>query len=418
MLGDEVQISYRRLGLLSDAQARDIRRAYARELKKIDQALDAAGFQQLRAAYEDALQFAQGRHDVLDDGQETDTRPEFAAAPMEPVATLPRLAGPGQLADAALDAFRATLAQLAVKHAGSSDGPFQDALRHTLAGEHLFGIEARFAFEQHVADLLVDGWRPGHDALLVAAVAVFGWSDGARLVSLGHAGVILDCAIEERAMFDNQGLTDKQAQKRVLRLLRQEALPDASHMAQDIPFFMRMRARFPHWLAIVAPMERITYWDDLCPEPGMPFDPPPEKIAWGWRMVMGCLCLFAVFRCGEMLTLAPALGPASTAPDPGLSTPPGVPVGQDRLDDIVARVDYQPAGDDVRIPREMEFDVFLNPEGKVVGANLIRASGNATLDAAVRAAIMDSAPFVAETSRVFPLTFKYAPPVVDTRKRP
>jgi hypothetical protein len=417
MVGGAAPASFQRLGLLPDAEARDIRRAYARELKKIDQALDAAGFQQLRGAYEAALQFAQWQADDDEPAQEAanPVSPGEVARMEAPEASLPAVS-PDDLADMVTEAFRGVLAALAVKHGGPSDAPYEAALREALADERLFGIEARHGFELRVAVLLVQGWRPGHEALLVAAVAVFDWSAGARLASLGQPGAILDRAVEERAIFDSQGMADKQVQMRILRLLRQQQLPDPAKMAQDIPVFMRMHTRFPHWLPIVAPAERIAYWRKLPLEPGAPAPEPSRKTSWALRLVAGCLCLFAVLKGGDLLHRSPGRSPVSMAANPRLSASDGAPVDQARIDEMTARIVYNPRGAAASLQRQIEFDVFLNPEGKAVGANLIRASGDATLDAAVRAAIMDSAPFPPDTKKVFSFVFTYKPPAPDMRK--
>lgn len=50
-----------RLGLDNNAGTGDTRRAYARELKLIDQERNASGFQALREDYEAAMQWAKWR---------------------------------------------------------------------------------------------------------------------------------------------------------------------------------------------------------------------------------------------------------------------------------------------------------------------------------------------------------------------
>lgn len=272
--------SFQHLGLLPDADVRAIRRAYARELKKIDQASDVAGFQQLRTAYETALACAEVQ----------------GGCPLHPDAPATWLddASPDQVADAMADELRETLVLLAAKHASASDGPWQDALREALADERLITIEARQGFELRVALMLVQGWRPGHDALLSAAAAVFDWSRTGQLASLGDAGAIIDIALDERAMFENQAIVEKQAQRRVLRLLRQDQLPQDANMAQDIPFFMRMYVRFPFWLSIVAPADRITYWQQRCPTTPVVAEADADQPDWVLRVVFFCIWLVLV----------------------------------------------------------------------------------------------------------------------------
>lgn len=159
---DVVPDCYRRLGLLPGADTRDIRRAYARELKQIDPAIDAAAFQALRGAYETALQFAQRQ----DEGGAAGTA-QISAAPTSPQvlnATVPPVEmfqqpAPDQQADAIVDDFCKALAGLTVQRGGASNASCQQALRAALADERLSGIEARQIFELRVAGMLAQGWH-------------------------------------------------------------------------------------------------------------------------------------------------------------------------------------------------------------------------------------------------------------------
>src|SRR5688572_21447388 len=62
----------KRFGLDSDANERDIRRAYARQLKQIDLEADPGAFQALHEAYQAALSWAQSNIRVQDAPEETD----------------------------------------------------------------------------------------------------------------------------------------------------------------------------------------------------------------------------------------------------------------------------------------------------------------------------------------------------------
>lgn len=419
---DAIQHGFQRLGLLPGAEARDIRRAYARELKKIDQAMDAVGFQQLRWAYEAALQFAQPE-DVQDVQDEVAHTSHAAVPPATPL----QEATPDQLADAVMTEFCAGLAALGTQSGGASDAPYQEALRHALQDERLFGIEARAGFEQRVAILLVQAWRPGHQALLVATAAVFDWRRGARLAGLGQVGAILDRALEERALFDSQSMSTKDGQRRVLRLLRGEPAPDDALIRSYFMQFLLLQERFPHWLPIVTPRAAIVYWQERCAQivrdTEHATEPPPGRLKVVLTRAMkvlatGLLGLCALAMCAHLLDLFPSSPSRHAEESRRLTAVPGAPIPQERIDDIFKRIDFHPTGEEARAVLAGEYDVFLDTDGRVAGANLVTASGNARFDAAVRAAIMASAPFPAGTVSVFALTFKHTPRVDMARKPP
>nr|WP_315393535.1 tetratricopeptide repeat protein [uncultured Duganella sp.] len=343
-----------RLNVGEDADDRAIRRAYARELKLIDQEADPAGFQDLREAYETALdwqrhhaarQATEARPATDSAGAGTETPPaspddtlaatlaDTHASPLpatahtarsdqgaetqagladQATATAPPPAATGARADTAVGgapdpgtvldadttadslpphAFTAPAAPAdehaepqphrpVTEHAAagavfeqflrraealvearaiSSDAPWRHALRVCLDDERLVNIVARELFEQHVADLLAEGWRPGHDTLLEAAVKTFGWhTDRRRMQALGYAGYVLDTAIDERAMFD--ALADRDRQQQLIERLRDPRPPTAGELlAQTTPMAM-LFSRFPTWMPLVTSAANMARW--------------------------------------------------------------------------------------------------------------------------------------------------------------
>lgn len=265
-----------RLGIEADADERAARRAYARELKLIDQEADPAAFQELREAYEAALYWL--RHHAAEALDEERLAPSDAPGPQE------------QAAQAALATDESVVV---VSEAVEPQGPdawaiagevfaeFQQRCRTMADGAHEFDMWARElrtslgdprlieivvreAFEIHVAILLARGWLPGHEALFVAAIRVFEWDmDRRRVFALGEAGYMLDAAIGQRAVFDQQSDEECAQQGQVIARLRDPQAPSTRELLKLMPLLETVVARFPTWLAVITDTDNISRWRNL-----------------------------------------------------------------------------------------------------------------------------------------------------------
>lgn len=263
-----------RLNIDADADARTIKRAYARELKLINLDTDPAAFQQLREAYDAALFWQRMR--VQDQ--------DHAAAANGPVAEpdAPPAALSADLPRAALDqdadeddpdggsalAAQAVFAEFEVRCSvldpADDSQAWHDALAACLSDERLIHIGARLQFEQRVAALLTDGWRPGHHVLLPVATALFEWdTDRQRVQALGMAGYALQIVIAQRAMFDAQEHDVRTPQRELILLLRATASPDANKLLESAPVLATLETRFPDWLAVIVDPDQLTRWHAL-----------------------------------------------------------------------------------------------------------------------------------------------------------
>lgn len=290
-----------RLGIAADADERTIRRAYARELKLIDQEADLAGFQALREAYDEALYWSRYRADEFNGGTVAAAAEAPAPAPTEapPAPRQPAVSSENTQASAPLQAgelfnddheawarevfseFVERCAGIAANTPVADDEPWQHELRHSLADARLISIPARDSFERHVADLLAAGWQPGHEALLVAATTVFDWeSDRRRVAGLGYAGAMLDQAIQQRAMFDQQPEHERVQQRRLIQRLRVAEEPDTGELVSYARTLETLIARFPEWLALVVSVPRVVDWRERAAQlPAW-----RRKLTWaGWR---------------------------------------------------------------------------------------------------------------------------------------
>jgi hypothetical protein len=251
-----------RLNLRTDADARDIRRAYASELKRIDQVRDVGEFQFLRNCYEAALQWAAPK------------APAGAGAGMHAAPASAPASGPS--AEVSFEDPRAlagtVFARLLEIHQRLSEpGMLNDVptwaaeIRRRLADDELLNLSAQGEFEGLIVQSLVDDFRDGHFALFLAAIEVFGWQyDADRLEKFGPDGVFVNAAIDEYAMFHSQYEGDLATQRGCLDRMRRQAAPTTDELMPDLVHFEWIATRFPHFLAMHAPRWKIAEWAEGC----------------------------------------------------------------------------------------------------------------------------------------------------------
>jgi hypothetical protein len=272
---------FARLQLRPDADERDVRRAYARELKQIDPETQAGAFQELRETYDQLLWWLQRQkvEKQLEEESRQAEQAEDADAGREPVAgpapadvqavampedaPLPGATITAQPASPEVlgrEVLEMLIGQLQVQAWINGDDA-EDALVRLLDDERLINVDARRYFEWGVAQILSEGWRPGHELLFAPATEVFGWdADRSRLLQFGRAGHIVDAAIEEMALFDTQEWQYREEQKEVIRRTRSPDRLTLKHLFTHLPVAEMVFSHFPNWLHIIANPATVTQW--------------------------------------------------------------------------------------------------------------------------------------------------------------
>jgi protein TonB len=422
-----------RLGLGQDADARAIRRAYARALKQVDQERDPAGFQHLRECYEAALDWAAWEERRRQAGEEADEAAEDGVA--EPVPVSAGMADsdgamptPFETGRALFEEFLAAMPALIALRRDPPQQPWIEALERALADERLFNLDARLGFELHVAHLLANGWRPGHDMLFPAAAKVFGWEDERRsLARLGEAGYMLDIALDQRMGFGTQDLRTRTRQRDVLALLRQAEPPSNKRVLRQMEALDQLMRRFPGWMAVMAPFGRAEEWRERYEQlEGRPFDAEDPAHAerrgrwakaagWTFRLVFMLVVLnwsmpwIFPWYSGHSTTDKLERAEAARQHAERLRHPKPIyedePPPLERTEDIAKRIAYQPGPTAQAGKYTVSFQVLLDADGSVLGANRLRESGDRAFDAAVKQAILTSKPFPPKTAKVFGVTY-------------
>lgn len=276
------------LGLRPDADERAIRRAYASELKKIDQEAEAQAFQRLRETYEAALVWVRGRpladapalaaREVRESQEEPVAEIErIDPASAQPLIESPRPASPHENARDVFVAFANRLAE----HPPLSVNDAAMLLNVALEDGRLLDMDARFLFEANVAHVLASGWQAGHEHLFEAAAETFEWrKDSARLQRLGNAGHVVDAAIVEQHAHADLPPAHRDLQLKYLDLLRKRFNPGEEAVALGLDHVLQAARLFPNWVRLTSKTDNIAAWQRIdANAASSAFRPSPRRTA-------------------------------------------------------------------------------------------------------------------------------------------
>lgn len=429
--GEQVPDFLQRLGLGLDADVRAIKRAYARELKQIDQEHDAATFQDLRGAYEVALRWHAwylAQQDSEATGSETApgeavAEPESApAAPAAAPASMgaaaaPPMPEPQQLARQTFERFTLACKLLSQGRMRDDVDLWRAELQRQLDHDDLLNITARTMFEALVAHQFLGPWEAGHASLFAAAAIEFDWNhDRRRLHQFGRAGHYLDQAIAERAAFDALSGEESSILRKLLALLREGKAPAPRDLAR-VPTLEKLIERFPRMMELNIAPAVIAQWREAYarPVPAV-VDTTPEPVLDGHRKTRGFdgawifFAFLAAFYLWKFLSGPPQ---HSYQPPPVYQGAPGADVNygtgiapvppkvanlksmDEVRNDITQDIRYQPGASVAAGELGVSFTLFLDEFGNLIGMNRDARSADPAFDEAVEAAIRRAAPFPA-----------------------
>lgn len=424
-----------RLGLRPDAEAKDIRRAYARELKKIDQDSDPSGFQELREAYETALNWHAHVQFEAAQQQAEDALPDppqaLAPAPIpQPVpspAPVMEQEDPYQLADLVFQKFLASTGMLVQRNDTRHRTLWKTVLLRSLDDDRLLNLTARAIFEARIVHLLASGWKPGHETLLVVANDIFEWErDRNRILQFGEAGAMVNRAIDEWKVYEALPPSTVSTFKQLINFIR--STPDPKTAGRnDLMLFHQMASRFYTWLAVIVDRQILEAWGHAAnaeverngPGAAVPMErsepawqPEPEtKSDWFkpgtvWpAIIILFMVLRSCFGSSDGDKEAQRFARTTQAAPQYNSAQGAHPPSKERIELIRSNIDYKwptntPAG-----KYTVEYEIYIDTEGKFLGTQLITSSGNAGYDEAVRKAIKQSSPFERGTATAFRLKY-------------
>ncbi|SFG67876.1 protein TonB [Duganella sp. CF458] len=432
-----------RLGLDADADAKTIRRAYARELKRIDQRADPEGFQELRQAYEVALHWQAHQEFVRDDA--ASPIPVEVAEPglaSEPV-TAPALDDPYRLADQAFTQFQVRTQVLVANNESRLQSRWREVLRESLEQECLLNLTARTIFEARIVHLLATGWKPGHETLFVVASEMLDWArDSRRILQFGESGAMVDRAIDQWKLYESMSANAMGTVKQLIQAIRNTPNPQGVAASDDLRLFHQLTDRFYSWFSIIIDRESLQKWHEAAQAEiqrsgtaaAVPLGKAPAesggKSSWswsGWQITF--LILLLVKGCAALLTsnsAPPNYMPAPTqqtahenavreaileelqaSKDLAMATQTGMPPTDAQIEAVRRQIFYVPEPNQVFGALKVSFDVELDSGGKVVNVTRTQGSRDQAYDEAVARTLKHTNVFPPGTQRKFSVSYSY-----------
>lgn len=439
-----------RLGLGVDAGATDIRRAYARELKKINQESDPDGFQELRQAYEVALQWLAHQEIALAESEPAVTSmvadPEPMPAPVPPLEST----DPYQLADQAFSLFQSSAQALVLNNESRHQSRWKAALQGCLDHESLLNLTARTIFEARIAHMLATGWKPGHETLFVVASEVLDWArDSRRIQQFGEAGAMIDRAIDQWKLYESMPDNAKVTIKQLIQAVRSTPYPEGVATRNNLLLFHQLTDRFYHWFSVILDRETLQNWHNAAQaeiqrngtDPAVPLqylETPAEtgkssSSGWsgwsGWQITF--LILMLIKGCAALINSSDH-GTSYTPPPAQLEqASPGKTTAQQRLEELQSRIEPGMLAHKETVPSEAQleavqrqifyvpdpakvlgvlkvsFDVELDGSGQVINVKKVKASSDQAYDDAVARTLMHTNAFPPGTQRRFTVSYSY-----------
>lgn len=415
-----------RLGLQPGAEAKEIRRAYARELKKIDQETDPSEFQQLREAYENALRWHEASQIEHASAPARDEEPEPVPEPEDPY----------ELAALSFQWLQSGTDLILERAESSHVGLWKIALRKCLDDDRLLNLQARILFEEQLVRLLASGWQPGHESLFQAANEVFEWErDRRRILQFGEAGARLDKAIDEWKLFESMTPDAIASFRQLLNLVSITREPTSMIGRSDFLLFHQMASRFYSWLSLTVEREALENWREAAfaesqrdpvkqnADDRAWIDPSSESI---WRrpiIALPIAFMFIGLLFGFLSMVIDARTPKnkeavernvaeSLVPprdeevfkfEPDKDGPPT----QAQLDAVQRQVYYIPGSGVAPGVLRARYHIQIDASGKVVRAWKLNASRDPLFDDAVESALVHTKVFKPENQGKFRAWFDY-----------